>query len=423
MEIEQLLVELKQNPSEDFESDTLEFKHYGSEKSMHGSKELTEEISALANTSGGNIIVGVKDSCNISNQNWAEQLDGFEKIDIDLARERLAGKLNPRYHIELSEIEFEGKNYLNIFVPKSKNTLVTTTGGKICIRVGRSSMPAAPHEVERLVKSLHSYDWSDEDIVLDYKMALDLEALKAAKAGFALKRDIQIVSITDASFLESIGATKNGILNKGGLLFLGKPNIIRDYLRNYEYRFSWKTKSGELRENQVWSDNVWNTLKKTQLLFKKHNSQWNYEFEDSTYTLFTLDKTAFHEGYLNAIVHRDYNEDGMLAVNYFRDKIVISNPGKFYGGVNSKNISYHEPRHRNKTLAKILMEYQLVDRAGMGITRMSVNSLKFGRKMPEFIEKPEGIEVTMQSEFFRAGIFLITQKYVPNCGIVELWNY
>ncbi|MFT5970883.1 MAG: ATP-dependent DNA helicase RecG, partial [Flavobacteriales bacterium] len=146
-------------------------------------------------------------------------------------------------------------------------------------------------------------------------------------------------------------------------------------------------------------------------------------FEDSTYTLFTLDKTAFHEGYLNAIVHRDYNEDGMLAVNYFRDKIVISNPGKFYGGVNSKNISYHEPRHRNKTLAKILMEYQLVDRAGMGITRMSVNSLKFGRKMPEFIEKPEGIEVTMQSEFFRAGIFLITQKYVPNCGIVELWNY
>ncbi len=420
MEIEHLLNELKQNPSEDFESVTLEFKHYNSEKSMHGSKELTEEISALANTDGGNIIVGVKDSCNISNQNWIEQLDGFEKIDINLARERLAGKLNPRYDIVLSEYEFEGKNYLIISVPKSKNTLVATSNGKICVRVGRSSMPAAPHEVERLVKSLHSYDWSDEDVELDFMTALDTQALKAAKAGFALKRDIPVESITETSFLESIGATKNGVLNKAGLLFLGKPNLIRDYLGNYEYRFSWKTKSGELRENKVWSDNIWNTLKKTQLLFQKHNHQWDYEFESSTYTLFTLDKVAFHEGYLNAIVHRDYNEDGMLSVNYFRDKIVISNPGKFYGGVNSSNISYHEPRHRNKTLAKILMEYQLVDRAGMGITRMSVNSLKYGRKMPVFVEKPEGIEVTMQSEFFRAGIFLITQKYVPNCGIVEL---
>lgn len=420
MQIEQILTELKQNPSEEFESDILEFKHYNSEKSMHGSKELIEEISALANTKGGNIIIGVKDSCNVSNRNWVEQLDGFEKIDIDLARERLAGRLNPRYNIELSEVEFEEKNYLIIQIPKSKNSLVATSGGKVCVRVGRSSMPAAPHEIERLVKSLHSYDWSDEDIELDYSEALDLDALKAAKAGFALKREIPIENVSDPSFLESIGATKNGVLNKGGLLFLGKPNIIRDYLGNYEYRFSWKTKSGELRENQVWSDNVWNTLKKTQLLFKKHNFQWNYEFEGSTYTLFTLDKTAFHEGYLNAIVHRDYNEDGMLSVNYFRDKIVISNPGKFYGGINSENISYHEPRHRNKTLAKILMEYQLVDRAGMGVTRMSINSLKFGRKLPVFIEKTEGIEVTMQSEFFRPGIFLITQKYVPNCGLIEL---
>ncbi len=420
MNKDELFLNLKSNPSEDFESDILEFKHYSSEKSMHNSKELTEEISAFANTNGGNIIIGIKDSCNILNKNWIEQLDGFDKIDINLARERLSGKLNPRYKIELNEFNFEGKNYLIIYVPKSKNTLVSTSGGKICVRVGRSSMPAAPHEVENLVKSLHSYDWSDEDVEIKFEDGLDLVSLKAAKAGFSIKREIPIKDISDMSFLESIGATKNGILNKGGLLFLGKPSVIRKYLGNYEYRFSWKTKSGGLLENEVWSDNVWNTLKKTKLLFEKHNNQWNYKFEDNEYTLFTLDKIAFHEGYLNAIVHRDYDEDGMLSVNYFKNKLVISNPGKFYGGVNSNNISYHEPRHRNKVLAKILMEYQLVDRAGMGITRMSVNSLKFGRKLPLFIEKTEGIEVTMQSEYFRAGIFLITQKYVPNCGIVEL---
>jgi len=421
MEIENLFEKLKTTPSEEFESETLEFKHYNSEKSMHNSKELSEEISALANTKGGSIIVGIVDSCNVTNRNWSEQLSGFDKIDIDLARERIAGRLNPRYNINLSEIEFEGKNYLMIAVPKSKNSLISTTGGKVCVRVGRSSTPASPREIESLVKNLHSYDWSDEDVELSIKDALDENALKAAKAGFAIKRNIQIESINNLSFLESIGATKNGVLNKGGLLFLGKPEIIREQLGNFEYRFSWKTKSGQLHENEVWSDNVWNSIKKVQTLFAKHNFKWNHEFEGSNYELFALDKVAFHEGFLNAIVHRDYHEDGMLSVNYYRNKLIISNPGTFYGGINAENISYHEPRHRNKTLARILMGYQLVDRAGMGVARMSINSLKFGRKLPIFIEKQEGVEVTMQAEFFRAGIFILTQKYIPDCGIVELF--
>jgi ATP-dependent DNA helicase RecG len=416
----ELFENLKHNPSEDYESDILEFKHYSSEKALHNSKELPEEISALANSKGGNIIVGVKDSCNIKNSNWSEQLDGFERIDINLVKERISGRLSPRYNIELEEIQFEEKNYLNISVPKSKNSLISTTSGKTFIRIGRSSTPANPKEIESLVKSLHTYDWSDEDIDISMTEALDKDSLQAAKAGFAIKREIDITTITDESFLESIGATKNGILNKGGLIFLGKAKVIREKLGNFEYRFSWKTKSGELHENQVWNDNIWNTIIKTKKLFETHNFKWNYEFEKSNYDLYAIDRIAFHEGFLNAIVHRDYNEDGMISVNYFKNKLILSNPGSFYGGVNSNNISYHEPRHRNKNLAKILMEYQLVDRAGMGILRMSVNSLKFGRKIPEFNEKPEGIEVVMQAEYMRFGIFLLTQKYIPNCGIVEL---
>ena len=112
--MKELFENLKFNPSEDYESDIMEFKHYCSEKALHNSKELPEEISALANTNGGNIIVGVKDSCNIQNSNWIEQLDGFERIDINLVKERISGRLSPRYNIGLEEIEFEGKNYLNI---------------------------------------------------------------------------------------------------------------------------------------------------------------------------------------------------------------------------------------------------------------------------------------------------------------------
>jgi ATP-dependent DNA helicase RecG len=111
----------------------------------------------------------------------------------------------------------------------------------------------------------------------------------------------------------------------------------------------------------------------------------------------------------------------MNIVNFKGTEITITNPGTFYGGVSSDNISFHEPRHRNKTLAKILMDFQLVDRAGMGILRMGLNSLKYGREFPVFEEKLENIEVTMSAEYFKSGVFILTQNYIPKCGITELY--
>ena len=105
---------IKSIPSESFESETLEFKEYSSEKSLHNAKDLTEEISAIANRQGGAIVVGIKDSCNVKNNDWASQLTGFQHVDLNTTKERLIGKLRPKMlELELSEHEFENKNYFD----------------------------------------------------------------------------------------------------------------------------------------------------------------------------------------------------------------------------------------------------------------------------------------------------------------------
>ncbi|MFT3911416.1 MAG: putative DNA binding domain-containing protein [Ferruginibacter sp.] len=412
---------IKINPSEALESETLEFKNYSSDTAFFGAKDLGEEISALANTKGGYIIIGVVDSSNISSKKWSDQLHGFPKIDLDTAKERLLGKLEPKLDLNLFNHAYEGKNYLILKVPKINYSLVSTTSGKIYIRVGKSSMPARPDQINSLVKGLQNYDWSEEEISDEWKNCLNFSSLLEAKADFIQRRKITEVEISDETFLESIGATKNGILNKGGVLFLGKSNYIKNKLGAFEFRFSWKTNSGELKINDVWDDNIWETIKRAKKHFQVCNNTLPLEYENVHYELFTLDSQAFHEAYLNAIVHRDYSEEGMTSVNFTGKKLIITNPGEFYGGVNSSNITFHEPRHRNKILARILMNFQLVDRAGMGVLRMGLNSLKYGREFPKFEERLRTIEVSMEAEYFRAGIFILTQKYVKDCGITELY--
>ena len=113
--------------------------------------------------------------------------------------------------------------------------------------------------------------------------------------------------------------------------------------------------------------------------------------------------------------------DGMISVNYKGDELIITNPGKFYGGVNEENISYHEPRHRNKSLAKLLMAFQLVDRAGMGVLRISLNSLKYGRDFPSWKESLSSIEVKMPAEYVKLSIFILTQQQITDCSLTELY--
>lgn len=419
--VTELLINCLTIPSESIESDTVEFKEYSSEKSIHNSKSLPEEISALANTYGGVLIIGVRDSSNVSDDNWGEQLVGIEGVDITELKERLSAKLKPRTDLFIEEINLNNKNYIVIHIQKGINSLISTSSGKYCIRDGRSSRPMEPNEIHEQVTNLQGYDWSADDVNVEIKDALDDDSLNSAYTHYCGQKGYAENDIpSKESFLEAIGATRNGILNKSGLLFLGKINVIKEWLGYFEYRYSWKTRSGNLKLNDVWEDNIWNSIKKVKKHFDQCNETGQIMFRDNVYDVHYLDSSAFHEGFMNAVVHRDYTCDGMIIVDYDSALLKIISPGKFYGGITSDNIATHTPRHRNKVLAKLLMQYQLVDRAGMGVKRMSIKSLAYGRAFPKFSELDDTVEVEMQAEAIRPGIFVLTQSNPDDYGISEL---
>tara|TARA_R110001583_G_scaffold158217_1_gene310172 strand:+ start:452 stop:2161 length:1710 start_codon:yes stop_codon:yes gene_type:complete len=420
-ELLKIIESCKHVDSELLESEEVEFKEFASIKSLHGSKELAEELSALANKRGGVVIVGIKDGNNVINSKWNTQLVGFEIGDVLEIEQRLKGKLKPSIEIKAEYIEYEAKYYLILHAPCRRDTLIATSSGKVCIRDGRSSRPMAPEEIQAAVSGLHNYDWTAEILDSLDSSYLNQESMKDAHADYCVRKNYDSNSTPSYdSFLEAIGATSNGNLTKSGLLFLGKECVIRQWLGVYEYRFSWKTRSGELRINDVWDENLWGTILRAKRHFDTCNIEHSINYKNENYKCKTLDENAFHEGFMNALVHRDYSIEGMVVVDFDSDRMTITNPGVFYGGVSAENIGIHQPRHRNKALAKLLMSFQLVDRAGMGVRRMGLGSLIYGREFPSFRESFDTVEVIMSAKSILPGIFVLTRNNPDMFGIVDL---
>jgi ATP-dependent DNA helicase RecG len=420
-ELRKLLADVATRPSSELESETIEFKGYATEQSLHNAKDLPEELSALANHKGGTIVVGVRAETEVQAGQWAQQIVGINGADPITVAERLRGKLKPAVDLRVREANIDGKYFILIGIAHPRNTLVATSSGKVYIRDGRSSRPMAPDEIEAAVKALANYDWSADPIDLPAFESLDSTALSEAHAEFCARRGLSNLPDVPA-FLEAIGATSNGALLRGGLMFLGKDDVIRESLGDYEYRFAWKTKAGALVENDVWSGCIWTAVKRSKQHFSKCNTvqQFKYKEDETTFSAPLLDETAFHEAYLNALVHRDYSSEGMVSVLFTGDQMTISSPGGFYGGVNAENIALHEPRHRNKLLARILMNYHMVDRAGMGVLRMGLGALRYGRSFPKFSEAPDGVEVSMEAQYLKIPVAALALRFKDTYGIAEL---
>jgi ATP-dependent DNA helicase RecG len=418
-DIRAILARVRVEPSEQVESEIVEFKAYRDENALHNSKDLAEELSALANLHGGVVIVGVKDSSDVAHDDWAAQLQGIPDVDVLATKERIAGKLRPAATLDVRTLLFDGKAYVAIEIEKSYESLVSTASGKVCIRDGRSSRPMTPDEIERAVKKLTRYDWSNDCLPQSETVKLDDSSVQEALADFRQRRALD-EPLNETAYLEAIGATQNGVVTRGGLLFLGASESIRAQLGDFEFRFTWKKPNGELLVNDIWSANLWRTVRRAESHFEACNFKETFTSGGTSFEVPLLDDIAFHEAYLNALVHRDYSVDGMTSVTYSGQELRIHSPGTFFGGVTSANIARHQPRHRNKNLARILMNHNFVDRAGMGVLRMGLGSLRYGRAFPEFREESDAVEVKMEAKFLRPGIAVLGIQNRDQWGIPEL---
>ncbi|MDF5938682.1 ATP-binding protein [Pseudomonas aeruginosa] len=277
-----------------------------------------------------------------------------------------------------------------------------------------------PEEIRLAVSGLLNYDWTAETIDHLQSTSLDLTAVEDAYDDYCLRKKYPIDQRpTTTSFLEAIGATTNGVVTKSDsyssvrlmkfLSGLAPMNTVSLGEKPMErYATTW------------FGTTIFGRPYSAQKAYLTTAIRKSLEYAGKTHPCKLLDNIAFHECFMNALVHRDYSIEGMVVVDYNFERMMVTNPGVFYGGVTAENITSHQPRHRNKALAKLLMNFQLVDRAGMGVKRMHFGSPAYGREFPKFREVFDTVEVSLSAKAIIPEIFVKVQAALEKFSVADL---
>lgn len=90
---------------------------------------------------------------------------------------------------------------------------------------------------------------------------------------------------------------------------------------------------------------------------------------------------------LNAVIHRDYRIPGSVMLKHYKDRLILTNPGNFIGGIYPNNILHHSPVARNSHLADLLNRFKLVNRSNLGAPRIYKSLIKLLINQRELLKK------------------------------------
>jgi len=348
-------------------------------------RDLVAAVVALANTEGGLILLGVEDDGTITGvQPNHQDTTGIKAL--------IANRTSPSVAISTEIIEQDGKKILSITVPKSHSIVSTTDGLVLRRRLTASGRPEAvpfyPHEFLQRQAALGLVDPSAMPLV---SLGVDdLNPLERQRIREAIRRyggDMTLLPLADEELDGALGlvTTVEGVRRPtvAGLLFLGREEIIRRHIPAHEVAFQ-VLEGTDVRVNEFFRKPLLQTFEEVELLFKARVVEQEIQVGLFRVPIPNFDRRAFREGFINALVHRDYARLGAVHVRLDDDGLTISSPGGFIEGVTLKNLLVAPPRSRNPLLADIVKRIGLAERTGRGIDRIYEGMLRYGRPAPDY---------------------------------------
>lgn len=372
----------------------IEFKSWVKSSSMRERISLAvDELIAFANCNGGTVYFGVEDD--------GEVTGCTENYDLQAIQESIYDKTRPPMFTEIEEIKYEGKIVIAISVESDGKTYATTDG-RCLKRLGKNSKPFYPDEMAHVYTIANTNDFSSRVIAESSADDINLMIVYALKEKLRLRDSASTLpDLEDMAFLRDLKL----IVDEGtkikltiaGLLFVGKDASIQRLLPQAEVIYLHYGKDN-LEEYNVRIDMKQPITTVLDRLTEK--IQNDNKIESIQIGLYRLEVTefsikVFQEALLNALSHRDYQQQGAVYVKHYPDKIVIENPGGFLDGITADNIITHPSSPRNKLIAETLQSLRYVQRTGQGVDIIYKEMVTMGKPYPVYRVFNDAVQLTI----------------------------
>lgn len=369
------------------ESLTVEFK---SDTKSLPDRDLVAVIVSLANTSGGELLLGIEDDGTVTGLHPNHKnISGIPAL--------IANRTNPAISVRAEKYDIAGQSIARIYVSKSRQLVSTSDGLLLRRRLKLDGTPEAvpfyPHEFIQRQSSMGLVDPSAmvlEDITMEQLDPLQRQRLRNTIKKHGGEQTLLVLADQELDGALGLCREVNGIKHPTvtGLLLLGTENLLRNNIPAYEVAFQ-VLQGTDVRVNEFFRKPLLETFEEVELLFRARVDEEEIQVGLFRVPVPNYDRRAFREAFVNALVHRDFSRLGAVHVKISDDGLTVSNPGGFVEGVNLNNLLVADPRSRNPLLADVIKRIGLAERTGRGIDRIYEGMLRYGRPAPDYTMSDE----------------------------------
>src|SRR6056297_1297403 len=380
------------NAIQDGEGKNVEFK-----EELPSSQAIAKTVIAFSNTAGGKLIIGVNDQGEVTGlKSDVDILELEDKVASVIYDNCYPNVLPDIYTTTIDDqvllvIEVYRGNLLPYYLKKhGKNE-------GVYIRIGATNRKASYEnilELERQRMNL-SYDQEANRQVDFHSLDLSLISDRFAKVNKSL----------DKSVMKNLKLVleENGTLypSNGLLILLGKFEHVRMKCSRFK-----GTTMDVFLDRKEYDGDLFTQLENTENFIKNHirlSSQIKGLQREDQYE---LPIEAIRESLVNAVVHRDYSNDGRdIKIGIYDDIVNIVSPGGFPSTITQEDILEGRSEIRNKVIARVFKELNYIEQWGSGIRRIKSSCKNKGLKDPEILEKGDYVDVSLYRE-------IVAQKQV-----------
>lgn len=363
------------------ESDDLEL------KSARGGlpQSLWETYSAMANTKGGVIFLGVEDNGTVSG---IIDTNKIKKSFWDTINDRTRVNIKLLGNSDVQEINHPNGTLIAIHVPRASRYQRPVFVGQNPLtgtfrRNHEGDYHCTEQEVSRMLTD-KSQEHADSRILEHFTTDdLDLQSLQQYRQRIASHKPIHPwLSEDDKGLLTKLGGwrlcreTGRKGLTVAGMLMFGREENLREAIPQYSVDYREKfSDDPEIRwTDRMILDGTWagNLFQFYVRVVQKLSTDLKLPFQLDT-DLFRKGETVVHESIrealVNALIHADYQGQGGVVIEKYRDRFEFSNPGTLlisFDQLLQGNVS----ECRNKSLQTMFTMIGAAEKAGSGVDKI-----------------------------------------------------